>query len=78
MNILRNRRGLSRPGAILFGLKSRARSYGAVRSVAKTLAILAVDAVRGSASLSVRLAFIYPIKLVQKTIKLLRPNPKAP
>jgi hypothetical protein len=79
MKFLRNRRGLSRPGAILFGLKSRAQSYGVVRSVAKTLAILAADTFRGSALLSARIAFIYPFKLVQKTIKLLsRSNPKAP
>jgi hypothetical protein len=71
MNILRNRRGLSRPGAILFGLKSRARSFGAIRSVTKTLSILAADTVRGSALLFARLAFIYPFKLVQKTIQLL-------
>jgi hypothetical protein len=81
MKILRNRRGMSRPVAILFGLKSRARSYGAIRSVAKTLAILAADAFRGTALVSVRLAFIYPVKFVQKIIKsitsLLRPKPKA-
>jgi hypothetical protein len=71
MNILRKRRGLSRPGAILFGLKSRAQSFGAIRSVAKTLSILAADTFRGSALLLARLALIYPFKLVQKTIKLL-------
>ncbi len=71
MNILRKRRGFSRLGAIWFGLKSRARSFGAVRSVAKTLAIMAADSFRGSGLLFARLAFIYPFKLVQKTIKLL-------
>lgn len=71
MKILRNRRGLSRPGAILFGLKSRARSFGAVRSLSKTLSILLADALRGCALLFARIAFVYPFKLVQKTIKLL-------
>jgi hypothetical protein len=71
MKFLRNRRGLSRAGAIWFGLKSRARSFGVVRSVAKTLAILAADSLRGIGLLFARLAFIYPFKLVKKTIKLL-------
>jgi hypothetical protein len=71
MKILRDRGGLSRPRAILFGLKSRARSVGAVRSVTKTLAILAADSFRGIGLLFARLVFIYPFKLVQKTIKLL-------
>jgi hypothetical protein len=71
MKILRNRRGLSRPAAILFGLKSRARSFGVVQSVVKTLAILAADSFRGIGLLFARLTLIYPFKLVQKTIKLL-------
>jgi hypothetical protein len=70
MNKLR-KRGLSRPGAILFGLKSRAQSFGVVSSVAKTLSILAADSFRGSGLLFARLAFIYPFKLVKKIIGLL-------
>jgi hypothetical protein len=71
MGKLRNRRGLSRLGAILFGLKSRARSFGIVSSVAKTLSILAADSFRGTGLVFARLAFIYPFKLVKKIINLL-------
>jgi hypothetical protein len=81
MKILRDRRGLSRVGAIGFGLRNRACSQGLLRSSAKTMAILAADSLRGTALLALRLALIYPVKVVRKSIKtvasLFGTKPKA-
>ena len=46
MRILTQKRGLSRLQAIKFGLRSRARSFGYPRSVARTAAIVVGDALR--------------------------------
>ena len=68
MNILRQKRGKSRIGAILFGLKSRARSYGWIPSIAKTIGILTADSLRAAASTFLRLTLVYPILLLRRTI----------
>lgn len=68
---------MSRASAIWFGFKSRARSYGAVRSLAKTFAILVTDSFRGTALLSLRIAFIYPFKIVKSILSVFRSKPKA-
>jgi len=68
MNILRQKRGKSRLGAILFGLKSRARSYGWVPSIAKMVGILTADGLRAAALTFLRLTLIYPIRLLRRIV----------
>jgi hypothetical protein len=69
MKILREQRGLSRSRAILFGLKSRAKSYGMVKSLGKTSAILCVDALRAVVNTTLRFTLFYPIVLFTKFVR---------
>ena len=46
MNILRNKRNMTRAQAIMFGLRSRSKSIGWVRSVGKTMSILGIDSLK--------------------------------
>ena len=70
MRILREERKLSRGGAILWGLRSRARSFGIVPSLTKTISILAVDAFRTIVSASLKIALVYPIRMIRKGASL--------
>lgn len=66
MRILREERNLSRGQAIRWGLKNRAKTCGLLRSICKTVAILAVDAFRATFATALRLFFIYPFRLARK------------
>jgi hypothetical protein len=65
MKLLRENRGMSRGEAILFGLKSRAKSMGMWRSLGKTSAILGADAFRAVVLTALRIFVLYPLNLVQ-------------
>lgn len=63
MNILREKRNLSRLGAILFGIKFRKNSIGLIPSLMKTASIIGVDSARTLAKTSLRVIFLYPLRL---------------
>lgn len=72
MKIVRERWGLSRGQAILFGLRSRANSYGFVRSLLKTCYILAADSFRSLLIVVVRVALLFPLSLLKKVNRAFR------
>ena len=72
MRILREERKLSRLGAIRWGLRSRAQTYGRVPALAKTLSILAVDGVRTILSTVLKISLVYPVRLIRKGVGLVR------
>jgi hypothetical protein len=72
MRVLQEERRLSRGRAILWGFKSRARSYGVVRSLAQTASILAIDSFRAVLTTALKICFVFPIRLVQKLVGMLK------
>mmetsp|Transcript_3083 Transcript_3083/g.6281 ORF Transcript_3083/g.6281 Transcript_3083/m.6281 type:complete len:430 (+) Transcript_3083:254-1543(+) len=69
MNILREKRGLKRPKAILFGIRSRRMAMGLLPSVMKTLGIIGIDAFRTGLKTLLKIVFVYPSKLVFATVR---------
>lgn len=69
MKILREKRGLSRGQAILFGLRSRAKGVGWLRSLTKTTAILAIDSYRAIVGTLLRFMIVKPLGLLRKTVR---------
>ena len=69
MNILREKRKLSRAGAILFGIKSRRKSIGLVPSILKTAGIVGIDSARAILKNSLKLVFLYPLRFIGAIIK---------
>lgn len=76
MRILREERKLSRGQAILWGLKNRAKAHGLLRSISKTVSILAVDAFRASFATSLRLFVVYPLRLTRKALAMMATRKK--
>lgn len=70
MKILRNERGLSRPKAILFGIRKRARSYGMMRSLLSLAANVLVDCFRTVARSMLRYGVFLPLRLVTRILTL--------
>lgn len=66
MKILREQRGLSRPKAIIFGIRKRARSYGMVRSMLSLAAIFLVDSFRTV----VRYGVFRPLRSATRILRL--------
>jgi hypothetical protein len=64
MNILKEKRKMSRMKAILFGIKSRRKSIGIVPSIGKTVGIIAVDSTRTIVKQVLKLVFLYPLRIV--------------
>lgn len=64
MNILKEKRKMSRMKAILFGIKSRRKSIGIVPSIAKTTGIIAVDSTRTVVKQVLKLIFLYPLRII--------------
>ena len=64
MKTLRSKRNLSRLGAVLFGLRARAQSFGWVRSIAHLAAIVSVDSSRTIALTALRVGLLYPLRLL--------------
>lgn len=74
MNLLRKNRKMTRVDAILFGYRNRAKSFGILQSLAKTLAILSVDVLRSVLVAMVRVGLIYPSRLVSEAVKAFTPR----
>lgn len=72
MRILREDRGLSRGQAILFGVRSRRASRGAVPSVLKTAGILAVDSLRAVVLSFLKVVLLYPLRAVGKLVTAIK------
>jgi len=71
MNILR-RRNMSRSKAILFGIKSRSKSIGLAASICKTAGIIGVDSARSIVKNILKVAFLYPLRLVGAFVKMVK------
>lgn len=74
MNILTNKRGMSRGKAILYGMKMRAGSYGMPTSIAQILAIISVDCARTIARFLIRVCLIYPLVALQRSVLFFNKN----
>lgn len=66
MRILREEREMSRFGAIMFGVQYRKKSGvgGMLSSIIQTLSILSVDAFRAVVKNALKIAVVYPLRLV--------------
>jgi hypothetical protein len=71
MKLLKKERGLTRIGAILFGLRWRAASIGWARSIAKCVYILLADSLRTSLQLTLKVSLLYPIRLIKKSMQMM-------
>jgi hypothetical protein len=72
MRILREERGLSRARAIIFGIKLRQGSMGLVKSLSKTVGILSVDVMRGVIKNTLKIALVYPLRLLGATVRAIK------
>lgn len=72
MNILKEKRKMSRMKAILFGIKSRRKSIGIVPSIVKTIGIIAVDSTRTIVKQVLKLVFLYPLRLIGFIIRSIK------
>ena len=72
MGILRNKRNMTRSQAILFGMKSRAKSIGWIPSIGKTVGILSVDSFRGILKNFLKVLFLLPFRLVGKVVVMVK------
>jgi len=70
MRILREERKLSRARAIMFGINCRKESMGLFKSCAKTAGILSVDILRGAFKNVLKIALVYPLRLLGATIRM--------
>lgn len=64
MNLLREKRNMTRIQAILFGIKSRRKSIGWIPSVLKTMGILGVDSARTILRGMLKVTLLYPLRLL--------------
>lgn len=78
MRLLREKRQLSRLEAIRWGFRSRAASVGVLPSLAKTIYILLADAVRATLGMAVRIVLVYPIRLLNRGLDMVRGKKKLP
>ena len=72
MNILREKRNMSRAKAILYGIKLRRNAMGLMPSIAKTLGILTVDASRTVVKTALKIVLLYPLQLVGATSRMVK------
>jgi hypothetical protein len=72
MGILRNKRNMTRSQAILFGIKSRAKSIGWIPSIGKTVGILSVDSFRGILKNFLKVLLLVPFRLVGKVVVMVK------
>jgi hypothetical protein len=68
MNILREKRNMTRVGAILFGIKSRRKSMGLIPSIFKTVGILGVDSARTIFKWALKVIFVYPLRFMSMIV----------
>jgi hypothetical protein len=71
MKIFMKQREMTRLQAIMFGLKNRARSTGWIRSVTKTMSIIAMDISRSVLFTVLRITILYPARVIMKLIRLI-------
>ena len=64
MKIIREKWGLSRLQAILFGWKNRAKSKGSLSALRNTAGILAMDTFRTVVFTVLRIVLVYPILVI--------------
>ena len=76
MNILRNKRNMTRTQAIMFGLRSRSKSVGLFRSVVKTMSIIAIDVFRTVSKKALTIGLVYPLRLVRGLVGFVKPKKK--
>jgi len=72
MGILRNKRNMTRSQAIMFGMKSRAKSMGWIPSIGKTVGILSVDSARTIVKNFLKVLFLLPLRLVGKVVLMVK------
>ncbi len=76
MKILRTRRGLTRYGAILFGMRYRRRAgsglFGLLSSMSVTARILGADALRTALTAAFRVGLVYPSRLIGAIVNATR------
>ncbi|GKZ01160.1 hypothetical protein MPSEU_001067400 [Mayamaea pseudoterrestris] len=81
MKIL-TKRGLTRTGAMRFGLQSRAAGMGWPKSIAKLFYVLMADLFRTSLQLTLKVSLLYPFRIVKRSmwsmISVLRSKPSRP
>jgi len=78
MKILMNKRGMSRRKAILYGISSRKRGIGLIPSLSKTLSIIGIDSIRTIVKNTLKIAFLYPIRLLFLIKKFLGKGKRKP
>mmetsp|Transcript_15868 Transcript_15868/g.34480 ORF Transcript_15868/g.34480 Transcript_15868/m.34480 type:complete len:438 (-) Transcript_15868:80-1393(-) len=71
MGILK-KRGMSRLGAVRWGIKSRGKSYGILTGVASAAAIIAIDSFRTVLRTALKICLFYPFVVVGRAIKLFK------
>jgi len=72
MRILTQKRGLSRAGAIRYGIRCRAKAHGLLASLFKTASIFATDSFRTVFFTIIRLCLLYPIRVISGTIRFVK------
>lgn len=72
MNILREKRNMSRIRAILFGIQSRRKSIGILPSIAKSASIIGIDITRGVVKQSLKIALLYPLRFVGLVVRFIK------
>jgi hypothetical protein len=78
MRLLREKRGLSRWRAILFGLKSRSKSSGIIAAIGKMFCILVADSFRTVARAVLQVGFVYPTRFVRRILAVVSGKPTKP
>mmetsp|Transcript_35310 Transcript_35310/g.105468 ORF Transcript_35310/g.105468 Transcript_35310/m.105468 type:complete len:474 (-) Transcript_35310:206-1627(-) len=72
MKILTEERGMSRSTAMLFGVRSRAGSFGLAQSVAQLVRIVVADSLRMVFRTALRICLFYPLRLAVKMVRLIK------
>ena len=72
MKILQQKRNMSRPRAIMFGITARKGSIGLFRSILKTLSILIVDSFRTLLGVVLRVVLVYPLRVMGSITRIIK------
>lgn len=72
MKILQQKRNMNRVKAIMFGVKVRRGSMGIVPSLFKTLSILSIDSFRSVVGTALRVALVYPLRLIGAAVRMVK------
>jgi hypothetical protein len=81
MKLLMEERGMSRPQAIMFGIRKRAQSYGMPRSLLSYGGIVLADTFRAVFRAVINYGIFFPLRIATllPTLpsKILKPKPKS-